>query len=613
MKVFIVALFLMLYSLESAVDCRVFTDNSPKDYDSRSGLDDCLDRFYSNTSFAPLPGVYNGDPVEPGEYSAFAAIGWTRNSTNVDYLCGGTLITLKYVLTAAHCSVDGMQKRPDTVRLGDVDLFSDENDENVQQIAITRFIKHPSYRALRSYNDIALVELQEDIKPGPFVCSACLWTDMILNFDLLTVMGFGSTKLGSGLSPVLMKADLPPLDDNECKDQFPINRKIAEGVKETQFCAASPNKDACPGDSGGPILIDLVDPSPSGLQKKVPFVTGVISIGTGCNEGSIGLYTRVASYVDWIQNVTDVNFEPKNCARNTECVPFYKNVKSSVQRPNFTPNFHVDLLNDKSKEPICGGALIDYRHVITSADCVMEPYKPTFVLFNGERANITDITIHPESQKQQNNLAILGLDQYYDHEGEDFKTSGPVCLLKKSNATNFQILVSAIDPENQRRLIVKAVGSPEENCTEGFICTENGENLLPDTCAFQPGGSIASHIQVGENFNVPLLHGINTNGPTCGGRDLQFKAVSAAQHYGWIESVVLKHVVDGLKKDETFQQHEYFRNDTCLQQSGEGLGRCVPAEQCHELLMEHRKGLTKVKTCCFEDNVPIICCPNAYL
>lgn len=39
MKVYIVALFLMLYSLESAVDCRVFTDNSPKDYDSRSGLD----------------------------------------------------------------------------------------------------------------------------------------------------------------------------------------------------------------------------------------------------------------------------------------------------------------------------------------------------------------------------------------------------------------------------------------------------------------------------------------------------------------------------------------------------------------------------------------------
>ncbi|XP_001650082.2 uncharacterized protein LOC5565742 [Aedes aegypti] len=600
----VIALCLILILTNLEVDGGTFTNVPPKDYNRRSGLHDCIDRFYSNTSFAPRPGIYNGIPVEPGEYSAFAAIGWTRSLQKVDYLCGGTLITLNFVLTAAHCSINGEQKRPDLVRLGDVNLLSDENDENVQQIAIKRFIKHPAYKASRSYNDIALIELETDIQPGPFVCSACLWADKIMDFDMLTVMGFGTTKLGSDMSPILMKADLPPLQEADCKDQFPINRRIAEGIKESQFCAASPNKDACPGDSGGPILVNLVDPNPHGLQKLIPFVTGIISIGTGCNEGSIGLYSRVASYIEWIQNVTNVSFDPKSCARNTECVPFYKDVSSSVQRPEFAPEYHVDLMNDKSKNPVCAGALIDYRHVLTSYECILA--EPTFVLLDGARANITDITNHDD-------LAIIGLDQYYDTKPEYFKTSGPVCLLKKSNVTNFKILVSANDPENHQRLIVNALVMPDNQCKPGFICTEKEEYLIPETCVFQPGGSIASHIRVGDNFNIPLLHGINLEELSCGNRKVQLKAASVAHYYPWIESVVLGHIVESLKKEETFRQHEYFRGDTCLPASGGGLGRCVPADHCEELLKDHRKGLVNIRTCLFEGDQPIVCCPNVYL
>lgn len=387
---------------------------------------------------------------------------------------------MNYILTAAHCSVDGNQKPPDTVRLGDVDLSLTKGDENSQQIAIKRFLKHSDFRAARSYHDIALIELEQAIKPGMFVCSACLWIGMDLNFERLTVMGFGSTDFASGSSPILLKAELAPLEAAECIDRFPKNRKIAEGVMDSQFCAAAPNQDACPGDSGGPILVDLVDPF--GAKKKVPFVAGIISIGTGCNAGSMGLYTRVASYIDWIQKETGASFDPTQCARHTECVPHYKDIQSSVQYPLVAPDFHVDLMNDESEVAICGGALIDYRHVITSADCVSGARKPTFVLLRTERANISEITVHPDSPKEQNNLAVVALEQFLNFE-TNRKFAGPACLWKKDFIPEKKVFVSAVRPDDQKQLVVNATVTQDDLCKEGLICAINRENLIPETCA----------------------------------------------------------------------------------------------------------------------------------
>ncbi|XP_065080902.1 ovochymase-2-like [Ochlerotatus camptorhynchus] len=600
---------LMILFVLTNVKCQTFTDIPPEDYTTRSSLDDCVDRFYTNKSYVFFTSVHNGDPVQPGEYSAFAAIGWTRSSSKIDYFCGGTLITLNYVLTAAHCVVDGEQQPPDTVRLGDVDLFHSEGDENAQQIAIKRFLKHPDFRAARAYHDIALIELEQAVKPGMFVCSACLWTGLDLNFDSLTVMGFGSTNFSSGSSPVLLKAELAPLGAVECTDRFPKHRKIADGILESQFCAAAPNQDACPGDSGGPILVDLVDPF--GAKKKIPFVAGIISIGTGCSAGSMGLYTRVASYIYWIQKETGASFDPKQCARDTECVSHYKDIQSSVQYPLVAPDFRVDLMNDESDVAICGGALIDYRHVITSADCVSGPNKPTFVLLGTDRANISDITLHPESQREQNNLAVVTLEQFINFETTR-KFAGPACLWKKDFIPEKKVFVSAIRPDDRKQLVVNATITQDDLCKEGLICAMNRENLIPDTCTYGLGGPVTNyHSKI--KVYIPFLYGVNTEGSSCGGRGNRFKAVATAQHYTWIESVVLKHIIEALDLQVPSSQHEYFVDNPCLPATGGGLGRCVPAEGCQRLMKEHRQGLAKIKTCAFEGHQPIVCCPNSYL
>lgn len=65
------------------------------------------------------------------------------------------------------------------------------------------------------------------------------------------------------------------------------------------LCAGIANeggKDACQGDSGGPLINTL-----TGEQ------VGVVSWGNGCAEAAYpGIYSNVASGLDWIKTVTGI-------------------------------------------------------------------------------------------------------------------------------------------------------------------------------------------------------------------------------------------------------------------------------------------------------------------
>uniref|UniRef100_A0A182TM77 Peptidase S1 domain-containing protein n=1 Tax=Anopheles melas TaxID=34690 RepID=A0A182TM77_9DIPT len=230
-----------------------------------------------------------------------AAIGWTRPENKTDYLCGGSLITLKFVLTAAHCAVDYANLPPDTVRLGDTDLASTDDDESAQQIPIARFIKHPQYRESRKYFDIALVELANVVDADDAVCVACVWREPEAPSNLLDAVGFGALGFGEKLSPTLQKVQLLPCNVLN-------GRQMPEGLRDDQLCAHSKTMDTCEGDSRGPLQTEAFDV----FGETYPLVVGVVSFGTPCIEGSTGVYTRVSSYVDWIEKEVNQSLSYKS-------------------------------------------------------------------------------------------------------------------------------------------------------------------------------------------------------------------------------------------------------------------------------------------------------------
>lgn len=75
------------------------------------------------------------------------------------------------------------------------------------------------------------------------------------------------------------------------------NEPSLRGLSESQICAMNPNdnSDACQGDSGGPLFIAEVN--------GVSTIVGIISFGISCGTQIPAVYTRVASYTNWIENI----------------------------------------------------------------------------------------------------------------------------------------------------------------------------------------------------------------------------------------------------------------------------------------------------------------------
>lgn len=222
-----------------------FTDTPPEDYFQRNTTSDCETRFYWNIDKFNQYFAFGGQRAFKGEFQHMVALGWTTGK-GIEYLCGGTLISTKFVLTAAHCGYNAEGKAPDTVRLGDTNLGSTEDDEFAQQIKIRTFKKHPKYRPSRKYYDIALIELDEDVVFNEAVCPACLWLEESLPLDKMDAMGFGITEVGENLSTTLQKVQLSAIGKVECVERLPlVKRALPNGLVEEQFCAGSENMDTC--------------------------------------------------------------------------------------------------------------------------------------------------------------------------------------------------------------------------------------------------------------------------------------------------------------------------------------------------------------------------------
>jgi secreted trypsin-like serine protease len=247
------------------------------------------------------PQIVGGSNAQAGSWPWQVQLNIT-DSTGT-YLCGGSLLSASWVVTAAHCVDDNGATVPASgvsVRAGSVTRGS-----GGQLARASRVIKHPLYNATSDENDIALIQLASPLTLGSTVApiAPMLAADEPLlspNGAIATVTGWGTTVSGGSASSTLQQVSLPVILPAMCRSS-----SYGTTITDNMICAGylAGAKDSCQGDSGGPLVVSNARGSYALL--------GVVSFGSGCAEPNFpGVYTRVSQYVSWLQTNTGLTFNP---------------------------------------------------------------------------------------------------------------------------------------------------------------------------------------------------------------------------------------------------------------------------------------------------------------
>ncbi|XP_072122115.1 trypsin-like isoform X1 [Mobula birostris] len=241
--------------------------------------------LFAFIGFAAAAPTSDDDKIVGGYECPEHSIPWIV-SLNVGYhMCGGSLISDNWVVSAAHC-----YRRRIQVRLGEHDITVAEGTEQFIESEVV--LRHPRYDYYTVDYDIMLIKLSRPAALNRNVAAISLPTQCPMAGDECLISGWGNTKdPGADYGYQLQCLKAPILDQTVCENSYPgmiTKNMICLGFLEG-------GKDSCQGDSGGPVVCD-------GMLQ------GVVSWGYGCAERYYpGVYTRVCNFVSWIEETMAAN------------------------------------------------------------------------------------------------------------------------------------------------------------------------------------------------------------------------------------------------------------------------------------------------------------------
>ncbi|CAF1579654.1 unnamed protein product [Rotaria sp. Silwood1] len=509
-----------------------------------------------------------------GEAASNYAWGWMVSlQQSNSHICGASLLTSEYAVTAAHCVEDVIHNISVLSILAGTNYLNYTSITTIQRRSIIDVIMHSDYNSTVWINDIAILKFSSlDISSNSKIAFICLPKqdeDPFQSGTNLVAIGWGdlfeNSRFGSdSLQQVTVQAFSSTSD--ECQASEIVNPSV-------QFCAGviAGDKDTCQGDSGGPLMA---------FVNNRWILAGLSSSGIGCAEaGFLGLYTRVSYFISFINS--NVNFpvtetttvslgtttsqrsnsqtstlgnngyvinksintyqcDPNiSCGCSTLTTTVTSRIVGGEAASNYAWGWMVSL--QRSDEHSCGASLLTSEYAVTTAHCVEDVMHNISILSilagtnylnytsitTIQRRSIINVTMHPDfnSSTHENDIAILKFSPL------DISSNSKIafiCLAKQDedpfqSGTNLVAIGWGYKSEfihvvsnSLQQVTVQAFSSTSDECQVSQIVNPSVQFCAgviaggKDACQGDSGGPLMAFVN-----NSWVLAGITSEGIGC--------------------------------------------------------------------------------------------------
>ncbi|KAK9751366.1 Trypsin [Popillia japonica] len=227
--------------------------------------------------------IVGGSSVDISEYPYQISLLWYGS-----HICGGSIISENYVVTAAHCT-DGSSASSLSIRAG-----SSIRNSGGSVVSVSVLNQHPSFDYWSLDYDISVLSLSSSLSLGSNIAAISLPSEnqQLAAGTESVVSGWGTTSESGAAANQLQAVSVPLVSLSDCQAAY----SPWYSVTDRMLCAGSSEggRDACQGDSGGPLVADNL-------------LVGVVSWGIGCARPQYpGVYASVPNLRSYISQVSGI-------------------------------------------------------------------------------------------------------------------------------------------------------------------------------------------------------------------------------------------------------------------------------------------------------------------